>query len=274
MKINLFKKALSIMLLIAIISGCNQTTTKNQSEEKTVENIDVKAFKNQINTIIQNTPKGVNMVDFINEVGASYIYDLTLPMDDVDKYETKTRISLSVGAYAMDMFYANTYNRVDVGIQLSEILKLQTGKLGIQSSSANKQYMNRISQMEKNSDSLNYYLDKVWNNYDQEFAKIDMPETYALIIIGGNIEAMYLLSQLTLYAKDNRKMLDYFSQQVVTAKNMLKLLEILSVDESIKPYMIKMKPIADYFATHQNFTIKQLDELAPMIESIRNEMFN
>ena len=274
MKINLLKKSLSIMLLIALISGCNQAPTKNQSEEKTVETVDVKAFKNQINTIIQNAPKGIKVVDFLNEVGASYIYDLTLPMADADKYETKTRISLSIGAYAMDMFYANTYNRSDVAIQLSEIVKLQTGKLGIQTSSASKQYLNRISQMENNSDSLTYYLDKVWNNYHQEFAKSDMPDTYALIFVGGNVEALYLLSQLTLYARDNQKMLDYFSQQGAIANSMLKLLEILSADEAVKPYYLKMKPIADYFATHQNFTVKELDELAPMIESVRNEMFN
>ncbi len=274
MKINLLKKSLSIMLMIALISGCNQAPTKNQSEEKTVDTVDVKAFKNQINSIIQKAPKGIKVVDFLNDVGASYIFDLTLPMADVDKYETQTRISLSIGAYAMDMFYANTYNRVDVAKQLSEIVKLQTGKLGIQSSSANKQYLNRISQMEDNSDSLTYYLDKVWNNYHQEFAQSDMPDAYALIFIGGNVEALYLLSQLTLYAKDNQKMLDYFSQQGDLAHSMLNLLEILSADESVKPYFEKMKPIADYFAAHQNFTTKELDELAPMIESIRNEMFN
>lgn len=274
MKISLLKKSLSIMLLIALISGCNQTPNKDQSEEKTVETVDVKAFKDEINTIIQNSPKGINVVDFLNEVGASYIFDLTLPIADVDKYETKTRISLSIGAYAMDMFYANTYNRADVAIQLSEIIKLQTGKLGIESSPENKVYFDRIKQNENNSDSLSYYMDKIWNNFHQQSAKSDMPDTYALIFVGGNVEALYLLSQLTLYANDNQKMLDYFSQQGAIANSMLRLLEILSVDESVKPYYNKMKPIAEYFAAHQSFTVTELDELAPMIESIRNDMFN
>jgi len=274
MKINLLKKSLSIMLLIALISGCNQAPTKNQSEEKTVETVDVKAFKDQINTIIQNAPKGIKVVDFLNEVGASYIFDLTLPIANADKYETTTRIALSIGAYNLDMFYASTYNRADVAMQLSEIVKLQTGKLGIQTSAENKKYQDRISQMENNSDSLTFYLDKVWNNYNQELANGDMSDAYALAFVGGNVEALYLLSQLTLYARDNQKMLDYFAQQGVVANSMLKLLEILSTDEAVKPYYNKMKPIADYFAAHQNFTVKELDELAPMIESIRNEMFN
>jgi len=274
MKINLLKKSLSIMLMIALISGCNQAPTSNQTEEKTVEAFDVKAFKDEINTIIKNSPKGINVVDFLNEVGASYIFDLTLPLEDVDKYETKNRISLSMGAYAMDMFYANTYNRADVAIPLTDIVKLQAGKLGIQSSPENKVAFERIKQNENNSDSISFYMDKIWNNFHLNAAKSDMPDTYALIFVGGNVEALYLLSQLTLYAQDNQKMLDYFSQQDELAHSMLKLLEILSEDEAVKPYYEKMKPIAAYYTDHESFTVNELNELAPMIESIRNDMFN
>jgi len=274
MKINLLKKSLSIMLMIALISGCNQAPTSNQSEEKTVETFDEHAFKDDINTIIQNSPKGIDVVDFLNDVGASYIFDLTLPLTEVDKYETSTRISLSIGAYAMDMIYANTYNRGDVAIQLSDLLKLQAGKLGLESSPENKVYFERIKQNENNSDSLSFYMDKIWNNFHQQGAESDMPDTYALIFVGGNVEALYLLSQLTVYAKDNQKMLDYFAQQGELAHGMLQLLEILSEDEAVKPYYDQMQPIAGYFAAHQSFTVKELNELAPMIESIRNDMFN
>ena len=283
MKFNFLKNALIISISVLLISGCGQsskvkegkgTTSDGKEASVEVETFDVMKIKDQIVEIINNSPKAPEVADFINKVGASYILDLTVPIDDVVKFMTKTQMGLGLGMYAFDLNYAKTFNRGDMVLKTTELEQQLLEKLGLQNEfTSQANYTKRLQDNAENKDSIDNLVNQIMNLAHQKFTTSNQPDTYALSFIGANIEALYILSQLSLFAQDNKPMIEFIGKQGERAKSVFSLLELMSGDQNVKPYYEKMKTIADYFEQHPTFTEKELNEISPMIESFRNEIF-
>lgn len=283
MKLNFLKNALVISISVFLVSGCGQsskvkegkgTTSDGKEASVEVETFDVMKIKDQIVEIINNSPKAPEVADFINQVGASYILDLTVPIDDVEKFMTKTQMGLGLGMYAFDLNYAKTFNRGDMVLKTTELEQQLLEKLGLQNEfTSQTNYTKRLQDNAENKDSIDNLVNQIMNLAHQKFTTSSQPDTYALSFIGANIEALYILTQLTMFAKDNKPMIEFIGKQGERAKSVFSLLELMSGDQNVKPYYEKMKAIADYFEQHPTFTEKELNEVSPMIESFRNEIF-
>jgi len=283
MKLNFLRNALIISVSVLLVAGCGQSSKVKENKGTTsdgkeaiveVETFDAMKIKDQIVEIINNSPKAPEIADFINQVGASYILDLTVPIDDVEKFMTKTQMGLGLGMYAFDLNYAKVFNRSDMVLKTSELEQQLLDKLGLQNEFASSSgYIKRLQDNAENQDSLDNLVNEMMNLAHQKFTNSDQPGTYALSFIGANIEALYILTQLSLFAQNNKPMIEFIGQQGERAKSIFSLLELMSGDQNVKPYYEKMKDIANYFEQHPKFTEKELNEISPMIESFRNEIF-
>jgi hypothetical protein len=263
-------------LLVTVGFGCTQkSTTRQQEVVAPVDSVDFTVFREEINSIIQNSPKELNIINFVNEKGSSYIFDLTLPAENTEKFETQDEISLSWGAYMTDMVYANTYNRYDVVPYLGEIIKKITERLGVKDQiPATVKMLGQLSQNQVNKDSLDYFASQIFSTCRKELSASIIPDVYALVFIGANIESFYLLTQLTSYAKNNQEMINYLSARRDLAKSILRLMEFFPDEGPLQSYFEKMSSISRYFDSHPDFTEKELNELTIMIQDIRNDMFH
>ncbi len=283
MNLSFLKNALVISVLTLLFVSCGQsskvkekkgTTPDGKEASVEVEVFDVMEIKDQIIEIINNSPKAPEIANFVNKVGASYILDLTVPIDDVEKFMTKTQMGLGLGMYAFDINYAKVFNRSDMVLKTSELEQQLLEKLGLQNefvSSGN--FMKRLQNNAENKDSIDNLVNEMMNLAHQKFVTSDQPDTYALSFIGANIEALYILTQLSLFARDNEPMIDFLGEQGERAKSVFSLLELMAADENVKPYAEKMEAIANYFEGHKKFSEKELKEVSAMIESFRNEIF-
>jgi hypothetical protein len=283
MKLNFTKNTLILSATVLLFSGCGQsskvqdkkgTTSDGKEAIVEVEVFDAMKIKDQIVEVINTSPKATEIADFINKAGASYILDLTVPVDDVEKFMTKTQMGLGLGMYSFDLFYAKVFNRSDMVLKTSELEEQLLEKLGLDNeftSSAN--YRKRLQDNAENKDSVDALVNEMMNFAHQRFSTSDQPDTYALAFIGANTEALYILSQITMFAQNNKPMIEFLGKQDERAKSVFSLLEMMSGDENVKPYYEKMKSIVAYFEEHPEFTEKELAEISPMIESFRNEIF-
>lgn len=283
MKLNFLKNALIISVSALLVFACGQsskvkenkgTTSDGKEASVEVEVFDVMKIKDQIVEIINNSPKAPEIADFINKVGASYILDLTVPIDDVEKFMTRTQMGLGLGMYAFDLNYAKVFNRTDMVLKTSELENQLLEKLGLKNEfTSSNNYMRRLQDNAENQDSIDNLVNQMMNLAHQKFMTSDQPDTYALSFIGANIEALYILTQLTMFAQDSAPMIDFIGEQGDRAKSVFSLLELMSADENVKPYYDEMKAISAYFEEHPKFTEKELKEISVMIESFRNEIF-
>lgn len=283
MKLNFPKNALIFSVSVLLFSGCGQSSKVQEKKGTTadgkeaiveVEVFDAMKIKDQIVEVINTSPKATEIADFINQVGASYILDLTVPIDDVEKFMTQTQMGLGLGMYSFDLIYAKAFNRNDMVLKNSELEEQILERLGLENeftSLAN--YRKRLQNNTENQDSIDALVNDMMNYAHQSFSSSDQPDTYALYFIGANVEALYVLTQLTMFAQNNKPMIEFIGRQDERAKSVFSLLEMMSGDENVKPYYEKMKVIAAYFEEHPEFTEKELNEISPLIESFRNEIF-
>lgn len=283
MKLLRFKSVFSIMIvLLFVFTACNNAsktkvkkgeTTDGKSAYVDTEVFDVVKVKDQIVEIIQNSPSIDEVAHLLNQSGASYIFDLTVPFENAEKFLTTTQQSLGLGLYAFDYQYANVYNRADVATQIAQIEAKMIDKLGISAEiKSSEEYMERIRQNADNVDSINSLVIQAINFSLKQVAGSDRPDVYALAFIAANVEAMHVLAQLTLMAIDNSELLKLIANQKERAQSVYALLEIMSADSNVAPYYEQMKPIMKYFEEARRLTHKELEEVAPMIEKLRSSM--
>ena len=280
MRFTRLKSTLLITLLVLFAIACNNSakSKKGVTSDGKEASIDVEVFdavkvKDQIVEIIQNSPDAVEIAKMLNNAGASYILDLTVPVDNAEKLMTTTQMSLGLGMFMFDFQYANVYRRGDMVAKIGEIEKQLIVKLGLENElSSSEKYIERIKENVDNRDSIDFLVTEAINEASQQMATGDHPAAYALAVIGANVESLYVLSQLALLATENNKLLEIMAAQKERAKTVFSLLELMSGDESVKGYYEKMIPVYNYFEGLTSFGEKELKEITPKIEALRNSM--
>jgi len=282
MKNLITKNAIAFSLALILIGGCN-SSTKTKADKGTTSSgqeayVEVEVFnavkvKDQIVETINKMPSEKEVVNLLNEAGASYILDLTVPVEQAEKLMTKSDQSFGLGLYSFDLLYASIYNRGDVAAEISTVSEKIIDNLGLREeliSSTN--YLGRIKTNTGNKDSLDYLVTQDMNHFHQQMSTSDQPDVYALSVIGSNVEALYILSQTTLLAKNKAKLLDIMNKQTERVNLVFTLLEIMSGDEKIKPYYEQFKPVVAIFEQNPRITETELAQIGPLMETVRKNI--
>jgi hypothetical protein len=282
MKNHVTKSILTFSIALILMAGCNNstktkvqkgTTSSGQKASVEVEVFDAVKVKDQIVETIRKMPSDKEIATLLNEAGASYIFDLTVPDEQAEKLMTKSDQSFGLGLYSFDLLYASVYNRGDVAAKISQVSEQIIDKLGLRDELiSSKNYLGRIKINADNKDSLDYLVTEDMNHFHQQMSAGDQPDVYALSVIGSNVEALYVLSQTTLLARNNTKMLGIMSAQTERVKLIFTLLEIMSGDENIKPYYEQFKPVVKIFEENKKITEKELAQIGPLMEKVRENI--
>ena len=282
MKNLITKHVLPFGIALILVAGCNSstktkadkgTTSSGQQASVEVEVFDAVKVKDQIVETIRKMPSEKEVVTLLNEAGASYIFDLTVPAEQAEKMLTKSDQSFGLGLYSFDLLYASIYNRGDVAAEISTVSEQIIDDLGLREELiSSKNYLGRIKSNSSNKDSLDYLVTQDMNHFHQQMSTGNQPDVYALSVIGSNVEALFVLSQTTLLAKNKAKLLDIMNKQTERVNLVFTLLELMSGDENIKPYYEQFKPVVTIFEQNPKITEKELAQIGPIVESIRKNI--
>ncbi len=278
MKNYFAKLGLLLGIVLIIFSGCNSASKSKEDKKNTsseVQTFDVMKIKDQIVETIGQIPSEKEVVNLLNESGAAFIYDLTVPAEQVEKLMSKSDQSFGLGLYSFDLIYASVYNRGDLVTQISDVSEEIIDNLGLRDELiTSKNYVERIKANEENVDSLDYLVSENLKNFHEQMSKGTQPDVYALSLIGSNVEALYILSQTTLLAQDNTKLLAIMNKQGDRVRMVFKLLEMMSEDEDVQPYYEKFKPVATLYKDSPSITETELAQIEKMMGEIRNDILD
>ncbi len=282
---NLFTKhVLPLGIALVVVAGCNSSTKTKENKGTTssgqeayveVEVFDAVKIKDQIVETIDKMPSEKEIVTLLNEAGASYILDLTVPAEQAEKLMTESEQSFGLGLYSFDLLYASVYNRGDVAAEISDVSEQLIDELGLRDELITSQnYLGRIKENADNKDSLDYLVSEDLNYFHQQMSAGDRPGVYALSVIGSNVEGLYVLSQTTMLANDKDKLLDIMNRQNERVNLVYTLLELMSEDENIKPYYEQFKPVVTIFEENKKITETELAKIGSLMEDFRKNIMN
>lgn len=284
MKNLFFNNLLLFGIGLILVAGCNNpnktkekkgVTSSGQEAYVEVETFDAVKIKDQIVETIRKMPSEKEIATLLNDAGASYIIDLTVPPEQAEKLMTEADQSFGLGLYSFDLLYASVYNRGDVAAEISDVSEQIIDDLGLRDELiSSKDYLGRIKENAGNEDSLDYLVTQDLNHFHQQMSEGDQPDVYALSVIGSNVEGLYILSQSTLLANNNSKMLAILSKQTERVQLVFTLLELMSGDENVRPYYEQFKPVVAIFEENQEITENELSEIATLMETFRKNILN
>jgi hypothetical protein len=228
------------ILLIGFFVGVSLFSCKNGSDKKSAETknpvreIDTSTVLLKFNNTVFTLPSPYQATYSVKKSNLEFKKTILNPPDNVSNYSTNFQQSLNIGIYGTDLGYLNIYDQIPEVISYFTVIKKLSFELGIQ----NALQTNIIDKIEKNidnQDSLLTYLTNTYKQFDSYLKNNNRKEIGALIVAGGWIESLYILSQGAIDS-DNRQIINRIGEQKHPLDN---LIEILS------PYYYNSKELSE-----------------------------
>lgn len=229
-------KILYIILFIGLtLFSCKNVTEKKATEARnSVREIDTSTVLLKFNNTIFTLPSPYQATYSVKKSNIEFKKSVLNLPDNVSNYSTNFQQSLNIGIYGTDLGYLNIYDQIPDVISYFTVIKKLSFDLGIQSA-LQTEIIDKIEKNIDNQDSLLYYITGTFKQFDSYLKSNNRREIGALIVAGGWIESLYILSQSAIGSK-NRQIINRLGEQKHPLDN---LIEILS------PYYYKSKEFSD-----------------------------
>ncbi|MEI7500472.1 MAG: hypothetical protein WCK84_08465 [Bacteroidota bacterium] len=263
------------LILVIAVSSCNNPA--NQDEQANA------AAKDTINKEVTLSPESQGLLYkfptpfevtmMLEKAKAGFIFDITNPPANANKYTTEKSKALNLGIYSADLSYSATYNRTDETNKFLAATNKLADELGI-SGVYDKTIFDKIKKYNNNKDSLVGMINNVFGQTNAFLSKNNRNQIAVLIAAGGFAEGLYLAASLADVAKDNTKIMAVISGQKDNHLKLLSILQAYQGDEKMKPVadeIAKLKPIWDNYKIESGKKIPQqaANEINDLAESVR-----
>ncbi|MCK4662195.1 MAG: hypothetical protein KAT68_04980 [Bacteroidales bacterium] len=280
MKTSVFFKFSSKVSLLALIIAfvlfsCKNGGQKNdvKDAESTTEEVDEQTEKVvKLGEQEYPLPTAFELTEMLNNSGASYIFDISNKVENIDKYFTEKDKALNLGIYGADLSYASTYMRKQETMLFIEVSKKLVDELNI-STAFNKKLIEEIEKNIDNKDTLIAIITKSF--YDTyEFLTDNGKDNISVLVMTGSwIEGIYIATKIASMSEDKTKLKEIIAGQGVTLDELLSILNQHKDDANIADLEGKLKEIKNVLSIEQEtISDEQLNDLSEKIEKLRNSI--
>lgn len=232
------------ILLATSCSDSGQTSNKVEDIENQIENeivIDTNAphtFK--VNNVVFSIPSPYQFALFLKNNSIGYNKEYLTPTSKAGNLTSNIPKAVSLGIYGCDLAYLNIYEQVPDAISYFAVLKKLSSDIGLENT-FDASLMKRIEANMGNQDSLLYILANTYRNADAYLKDNERTEMASLILTGGWIESLYILTEV-YEAEKSDVVLTRIAEQKRPLENLLSILspstrnspEIAEIFEQLK----------------------------------------
>ncbi|WP_420582885.1 hypothetical protein [Reichenbachiella sp.] len=259
-----------IAVLAASIAACSSGKKSEEADKATLENVKEKVEKEFKYPI----PTSFEVTELLQDAGAAFVWNITNPVENVDKYETQRDKALNLGIYGADLSYACTYNSQEETMQMLKASKTLIDGLEIPGV-FDDAMVARVEQNLGNKDSLILIVTKSFYNTYSELNKSGQDKMSFLVVAGSWIEGIYITCQLAISSDYDPRMLNIVAEQKKSANKLAEFATKYSDDpdiEAVRPLLQFMQIIYEGIDPATGITKGQLDDISSNVESTRNEI--
>ncbi len=244
MKKTIKKISLFAALISLVSCGGSGKAPKEASEDS------VNVTSNNENTkdaVLYNIPSPIETFTILKISGSTFDKSVLNPANKISKYVSNFSKSVNLGTYSADLAFCSMYNQnQEVNIYLKNVNEL-TSTLDIDGSYG-QSITKRLQANGENSDSLKKIIAEASVNADMYLKENQRNNTAALIIAGGWVEAMHIITNIADKTKKT-EIISLVADQKIVLKHLNKILEKFDTDEEIKGLLNDLKAIAAIYDT-------------------------
>lgn len=192
-------------------------------------------------------PAPDEMFSFMRDIGGEG--KSTSYLNNPDNYknyvDTKSR-ALNFGIYATDFLYCSTFDYGTEALKYFVNIKKLGDDLGI-SGVISQSTADRIKSNIGKSDSLTDISNTLYFSAIAELEKSDKASTLALVIVGGWIESMNLVTNMVKKFKADNPAIDRIAEQKYTLDNLLGYLDKYKDDANVSEVITQLNELKGVF---------------------------
>ena len=219
------KKITTLLLFISILlfacndSGNNSNTLNNPDTSSIPVIPEVVKVRDKVFSV----PSPIQASFLVKEQNIAYNKDLLNNPDNYVNYLTSFKISLNIGVYGANLGNLFIYDQLSESAQYFSVIKKLSEQIGILNS-INQDLLDRIDKNSQNKDSLMFLVSDIYKDIDSYLLDNDQEDIGILIITGGWVESLYLLTTIA-ETYNNPEIVARIGEQKNPLNNLIELLQ-------------------------------------------------
>lgn len=250
----MIKKVLIITFCAAFAMSCGNETAKQGREavEEALNTTDVHTtieVSKTFNDVLESLPSPIESAYLLKKSGGVFDASLINTQDNLGKYTTQTAMALNLGVYGTDLGYANIYTQNQQALDMMNAVKQLANGLNI------GEYfdivtLKRLMSNSKNLDSLLLISTSNLQRINRDLIEKNRSHISLLILTGGWVEGMYLLSK-TYSASKNEALAMKIAEQKIIINLLSPLFDQLKTRPEFENISVGINRIAEAYAAVQ-----------------------
>lgn len=231
--------------------SCTNSDDTETEEEILMDEVNQLPKAMQINERLFSIPSPVQVSLMVKE--KDFLFDPAMLNEtrNMQKYLLSIEKALAFGVYGTDVGYLNIYEKFNEADAYYQVLRVLAKDLGV-SNFLDEETKKSLEKNRTNRDSLLKITSKVFLKTDAFLMEASRNEIAVLILTGGWIEGLYIMTQLPQFADKDNDLVTRVAEQKYPLENIVELL---------RPYYNKYN--ADF-----DKLLEELVELATLYDGI------
>ena len=241
---------ISIIFIATFFIACNNSeeTADNATTDTTAVAPDTMLSVSGEAEEYYMIPAPDEMFAFIKDIGgAGKSTTYINPPDNYKNYIDIKSKALNFGIYATDFLYCSTFDYGVDALKYFVAVKKLGDELGI-SGSISEATAERIKKNIGNNDSLSNISNIIYFSSVKDLEKSDKANVLALVITGGWIESLYLVTNMTKKFSVNNSAIDRIAEQKYTLDNLLGYLKKYESDAGVSEIIGRLNELQSDFS--------------------------
>jgi len=206
-----------------LVYGCGSRSNKeNVLESKDNSQPDTLSMLVKFENSLFPLPSPYQAATLIKKKNLPFDENIASPLDNYKNFSTAFKKALNLGIYGTDLSYLNIYDRTPESISYLSVIKNLSDQLGI-SASFDESFFSSVEKNINNKDSILVLLSKTYRNTDSYLRVNDRKNIGALILAGGWVESLYILTKISKVDSD-REIINRIGEQKHPLDNLIEIL--------------------------------------------------
>lgn len=251
MKKNILKwNVIALVGLVIGFSSCGEEVSTEKEKVIVEENVEDTTFLDMPELdadMAYSVPTPNELFAVIKESGVLYDGSILNSPDNIEKYSSKKIQALNFGVYFADLAFASSFEENASILSYFGTIKVLSDELGISNALDAAIYEKAQMSLESNdSDSLLFLSN---DTYFQAYSYLEENErgsTLALIVLGGWIESLYIMTNLGAY-EEGSNLVARIGEQKLTVGNLMGFMMKYQDDSNVAEVMEELADIEELF---------------------------
>ena len=257
----------SLIMLAAVsvmAASCSNQSSKNHAKDIDLmsgQNIDSLSQTIKFSNTLFSLPSPYQLTMLVRKSGVSFNSNLLNSVENNQNYTSNFDKCVNLGVYGADLAYMSIYQQAPLIVGQFSVIKGLSNDLDL-TSAFSKELVERVENNVDNQDSLMNIVSGAYRDMDVYMKETQRQREGALVLAGGWIESMYILSQLTVESK-SEALAQRIGESRQPLDNLIKILSPYYHDvpeiESLLDELVELADIFSGVESQYTYVVPEID---------------